>query len=233
MTGLLSSIRRRPRRPSNSADNFQDRRSIVFARNAVFNIARDLGFKYFIQLDDDYTEFQYRFNSKWDYKYKLIKNLDTVFKALLRFFEKTDIYSIAMAQGGDYIGGPFGRYAKTLFLSRKCMNTFICSVDRPFRFVGRINEDVTAYTWGGSTGRLFFTFNGISIVQKQTQGNRGGMTDIYQANGTYVKSFYTVLFQPSSVKVSMIPTRHARIHHRISWAKTVPCILSEKYKKRA
>jgi hypothetical protein len=43
-------------------DNFGDRRAIVYARNACFEIAEELGIDYFIQLDDDYTEFRYRKN---------------------------------------------------------------------------------------------------------------------------------------------------------------------------
>ena len=46
------------------ADNFNDRRSIVYARNACFNIAKKLGIKYFIQLDDDYTTFRFAANDK-------------------------------------------------------------------------------------------------------------------------------------------------------------------------
>ena len=42
------------------ADNFKDRRSIVYARNACFDIAKKRGYKYFIQMDDDYTGFNYR-----------------------------------------------------------------------------------------------------------------------------------------------------------------------------
>ena len=37
------------------ADNFDDRRSIVYARNVCFDVAKYLQIKYFIQLDDDYT----------------------------------------------------------------------------------------------------------------------------------------------------------------------------------
>ena len=37
-------------------DNFDDRRAIVYARNASFEIAKKLGLKYFLQLDDDYEE---------------------------------------------------------------------------------------------------------------------------------------------------------------------------------
>ena len=34
------------------ADNFGDRRSIVYARNACFDIAKKRGYKYFMQMDD-------------------------------------------------------------------------------------------------------------------------------------------------------------------------------------
>ena len=57
------------------------------------------------------------------------------------------------------------------------------------------------------------------------------MSDIYEASGTYIKSFYSVLFSPSSVKVSVLNTENARLHHRVSWNNAVPKILNEKYKK--
>ena len=57
----------------------------------------------------------------------------------------------------------------------------------------------------------------------------GGMTDIYRSAGTYMKSFYTVMYQPSSVKISTL--RGTRIHHLVQWNRTVPCILAESFKK--
>ena len=33
----------------------RDRKAIVYARNACFDIAEQLGLKYFLELDDDYT----------------------------------------------------------------------------------------------------------------------------------------------------------------------------------
>jgi hypothetical protein len=56
------------------------------------------------------------------------------------------------------------------------------------------------------------------------------MTEIYLDQGTYVKSFFSVMFQPSSIKVEYHPVMR-RIHHRIDWEKTVPLILSETLKK--
>ena len=35
-------------------DNFDGRRAIIYARNACFDIAKKLGYTYFIELDDDY-----------------------------------------------------------------------------------------------------------------------------------------------------------------------------------
>tara|TARA_R110000787_G_scaffold214859_1_gene323985 strand:- start:67 stop:921 length:855 start_codon:yes stop_codon:yes gene_type:complete len=214
------------------ADNFDDRRAIVYARNACFDIAKDLDIKYFIQLDDDYTTFRFAANDKGEYitSNTAITKLDKIFEAMLNFYKSTNIHSIAMAQGGDFIGGENSRVFKEK-LARKCMNSFICSTDRPFQFVGRINEDVNNYTHKGSLGYLFFTIATVRLEQKQTQSNEGGMTDIYLDNGTYIKSFYSVIFQPSAVTISLMGNKNNRLHHRVNWNATTPVILDEKYKK--
>jgi hypothetical protein len=213
------------------ADNFEDRRSIVYARNACFNIAKELGIKYFMQLDDDYTSFHYKLIVKNKFVHSEVKNLDSIFNLLLDYYKTISAKSIAIAQGGDFIGGIDNGKGAYRFSKRKCMNSFICSTDRPFKFNGRINEDVNTYTNSASKGFLFLTIPVLSLIQKQTQSNAGGMTDIYEDRGTYVKSFYTVIFQPSSVSVSMMKTSNARLHHNINWKTTVPLILEEKYKK--
>jgi len=105
------------------------------------------------------------------------------------------------------------------------MNTFICSTERPFKFLGRINEDVNIYTSLGAKGNLFLTIPLVAINQKDTQTNNGGMTDIYMDGGTYIKSFYTIIFQPSSVKIRPMGAKHKRLHHSVTWKKTVPMII--------
>lgn len=215
------------------ADNFNDRRSIVYARNVCFSIAKDLGLKYFIQLDDDYFEFNYRLDNDLNYVTgKYVKNLDVIFKSMVSFMQSNkQVSSIAMAQCGDFIGGANGNLARKKTLKRKAMNTFVCSVDRPFKFIGRINEDVTTYTNRASVGLVFFTIPHLAINQRDTQSNKGGMTDIYLNNGTYIKSFYSVMFSPSCVKVSLMGETRKRLHHRVSWNNAVPKILKEEHKK--
>lgn len=212
------------------ADNFNDRRAIIYARNASFEIAKKLGIEYFIQLDDDYTRFVHKRDGNQKYKDRAIWDLDAVLLAMLSFYKKTPALSIAMAQTGDYIGGASGKMANDPNF-RKCMNSFICSTKRPFKFSGRINEDVNTYTTLGSRGNLFLTIPDVCLQQKQTQKNKGGMTDLYLDSGTYVKSFYSIMFHPSSVKIGVMNTANARIHHKISWRHTVPLILPQSLKK--
>lgn len=81
-----------------------------------------------------------------------------------------------------------------------------------------------------SKGNVFLTIANASITQKQTQKTKGGMTDIYINNGTYIKSFYSIICAPSCVKIRQLNSTQKRLHHSIDWNSTVPCIINEKYK---
>lgn len=211
-------------------DNFWNLRTTTHARNACFNIANRIGIKYFLVLDDDYTAFDFRlFIEKAIVK--PVKNLDLLFDNMLEYFKTIKAVSICMAQGGDFIGGLDNGKELYRFSKRKAMNTWFCSTDRYFKFISRLNEDVNTYLTLGSVGNLFLTIPFCSITQKQTQGTKGGMTEAYLEGGTYVKTFYTVMYCPSFVKAKILNAKNKRIHHSMSWENAVPCIIDEKYKK--
>jgi len=214
-------------------NNFDERRTITHARNACFKIAKYLGIKYFMELDDDYISFEYRYVSRCGEKLKVhyVSNLDAVLGLYLEFYKATGFSSLAFAQGGDFIGGVENKYATKKPLIRKCMNSFICSTDRPFQFIGAMNEDVNTYVTLGSRGVLFGTIPMISLVQTATQSQKHGITDMYLRFGTYCKAFTTVMMHPSSVRISMMNTSNPRIHHLIKWQNTTPMIVSEQYRK--
>ena len=212
-------------------DRGTDRRAIVYARNACFDIAKDLGYKYFLELDDDYVEFRQRY-VKEDGQLGTIylRDFDSVVDCMIDFLETSKALTVAFSQTGDFIGGKDSKVFKDR-LSRKAMNSFFCKTENRFDFIGRINEDVNTYVNLGSKGNIFFTVADISLDQKQTQYNSGGMTELYKESGTYVKTFFTVIANPSSVKVCTVGIEHPRIHHRIDWEKSVPKIISGRYKK--
>ena len=56
-----------------------------------------------------------------------VKSLDDVFGALLNFYKKTNIKTIAFAQSGDFVGGKENNWAKKIKMKRKAMNTFLAS----------------------------------------------------------------------------------------------------------
>jgi hypothetical protein len=221
---------------TDTCDNFGKRNNIVFARNASFNIAKELGYTHFAMLEDDYTEFSWNFSQ--DFKWRKgvhIKNIDKVFDALLDFLDSTPTLSIAIAQGGDFIGGGEARMGQSVGISfgakRKAMNSFFCRVDRPIEFKGLMNEDVNTYVMYAIRGGLFFTANLARLEQVTTQKSDGGTSELYRSAGTYVKSFYTVMQAPACVKLRLLSTSNPRIHHRIDWTRTTPKILSADYKK--
>jgi hypothetical protein len=214
-----------------TADNFDNRKTIVYARNACFEIAERLGIKYFMELDDDYTTFCFRFNRKGEFKSRKVQNLDALIMKMLDFYVKSNALVLALAQGGDYIGGKDGSMGGDLRLKRKAMNTLLCCTENKFSFLGRINEDVNSYVRFGNLGKLFLTTNVACITQKATQSNSGGMTDVYLDSGTYIKSFYSIMYAPSCVRISRMGNKHRRLHHKIRWKNTTPCILDEKYRR--
>lgn len=217
---------------ADTMDNFDEHRAILYARNESFRIAQELGLKYFLMLDDDYSHFALRFpdGDKLDNQILIGEDLEAMFEAMLGLLDSSGALTVAFAQGGDYIGGLNGGVYKQ-HLVRKAMNTFFCRTDRPIEFRGTMNEDVSAYTTLGSRGNLFFTVTDACIVQLQTQSLGGGMTEAYSESGTYLKTFYSVMSMPSCIKVGVMGETNRRIHHRINWDCCVPKILDEKHRK--
>jgi hypothetical protein len=207
------------------------RKVILYARNACFDIARQLGITHFVEMDDDYSAFGFRFERNGRLRQRDTRNLDDVITAFFDFLECSHSDSIAFSQGGDLLGGISGDWAE-MRLKRKAMNSFFCITEKPVNFVGAINEDVNTYVSQGNIGRLFFSVLRFILIQSETQKNTGGMSETYLDNGTYVKTFPTVMLNPSCVKVAAMRSTNARIHHKISWKNAVPKILNEKYRKQ-
>lgn len=214
-----------------SMDLDDDRKAILYARCACFDIAKELGYTYFLELDDDYTNFRSRVVCGDSLKTFYIHKFDDLVDCVLDFLNTSNAYTIALSQIGDFIGGKNSKVCKDR-LTRKAMNAFFCRTDRRFNWCGKMNEDVTTYVTLGSRGYLFFTVADVSIDQLSTQSLSGGMSEEYLNFGTYTKTFYTILSCPSCVKMYTMGVTNKRFHHVIDWDKAVPKIISDKYKKK-
>lgn len=213
-----------------SMDMSPDRRAIVFARCATYDVAKKLGIKYFLQLDDDYSNFRSRVVKDGHLLTVYIKDFDRLVDLMIDFLVTTNADTVAFSQIGDFIGGVGSKVCKDR-LTRKAMNSFFCRTDKRLVWSGRMNEDVTAYVTLGGRGKLFFTIADVSVDHLPTQSLSGGMSESYSDSGTYVKTFYTVMSAPSAVKVYTVGTTHKRFHHVIDWDSAVPKIISDCYRK--
>ena len=216
---------------TDSADNFTNRKTIIYARNWNFVIAKEMGLDYFLQLDDDYTNFYNTLDNNGNYitQHRHLKSLDKICEVFVQFLIDSGADTVCMSQGGDFIGGAGSKVAKLGSqgkFARKAMNSFFLSTAKPFKFQGRINEDVNSYVGLGNLGKLFITVPRIRLEQKQTQTNAGGMTDVYLNSGTYIKSFYSVMYAPSCVKIAKMGVSNMRLHHMVKWKYAVPEIVS-------
>jgi hypothetical protein len=214
-------------------DNFTGNKVIVYARNACYDIARNLGLDYFFEYEDDYTGFYHRYIDGEKLKAVQCKQMNDIMLNMITCLENTKITTIAFAQGGDCMGG--AKQFHNIQFKRKAMNSFVFKVNQDPKddciFIGRMNDDVNTYLTQGKVGKLFFQIANVILIQKATQSNSGGNTEAYKSFGTYVKSFYSIMTAPSCCKITMMGSVHQRIHHRINWNNAVPKIIHERYKK--
>lgn len=230
---VLTFSKREVAKVVDAGDNSGEMRSVLYARHACFALAEEVGCRYFLQLDDDYTTFQYRYLPGVRFGYAPVRStMDRWITAVLDFYVGTSALSVAVAQGGDYIGGDPG----DIVGKRKCMNSFFCSVDRPFRFAGIMNEDVSTYVTEGRRGGLFLTLMPVQLQQPASQSSPGGVTELYLDSGTYRKAFYTVLHAPSCTRIGVLvdhSSPHPRLHHAIDSRFAYPKILREDARKES
>ena len=216
---------------ANTTDVMDQSKSLsspVFARNACFDMAKYLGYRFFLVLDDDVTNIRYKMKEKS----LKITRITEVFTAFVSFLEKTPFTSIAFSQGGEHFNSKKKDKEWKKTISFKCMNSWFCQTDKPIKFMARINDDITTYINYFRKGHLFLTVMNILLDQYTTQQKDRGLTDVYRKLGTYQKSFYTTMVSPSCNRITYLPTKNGRIHHRIISRRIIPRIIREKYKKK-
>lgn len=206
-----------------------DRRIGVFARNFIQDEAKRLGYKFHLQLDDDVHGFTYRFAQGKVLRALHCSHLDEVLSGMVEYMKETPITSLSFALSAYNMGGVDGSINEGMI--RKTMTTFLMRADDVQYFHMRMNDDITTSLINGMRGKLYYSYLPIEVEVDKTQVKAGGMTDIYQKNGTYRKSFYSVMCCPSCVKVSAMGITDYRIHHTINWNNAVPKLLSERWCK--
>jgi hypothetical protein len=228
---------------ADTADVLNIKGVIFFERNVEFKVAKELGYRYFMHLEDDYLSMSYRLvrnngavpNCKMN-----LEKFDEICEMYFRVLDTSPfLNAVCMAQGGDYVGVADNTFMKQGYLF-KGMNIYCFDTEKEFKLTGRINEDASAYYINGKIGKLMLTPFMIQLTQLPTQNNKGGVSDIYKRFGTYLKSIYTIIQRPDNMKIGIFTTNSGtgkdkydtrRLHHQCDKKMCFTKIISSKYAK--
>lgn len=204
-------------------DNFKKMNCVVYARNAVFDIARNMGIKYFVMCDDDITVLRHRWLDNGKLKSKKVERAEDVFSAVVKFLQNDNIEALTFGSQREYIGGKTTSLQKGLTYNLN--QIMFCKTDCPLEFIGTFNEDFQAFILTLKRGKLIFSINSIMILSPEIRSGTGGMQDAYNEFNDYVIDFYSVMCAPSCVWIGN-KNKLRRNEDAI-----VPKILSERWKK--
>lgn len=183
---------------SDPMDNFQSKNSVLYARNAVFEIAKDMGYEFFVMVDDDVTGLSFRYEKDGKLVGKPVKDFNKVSSVILETMDNTgtDFFSFGMDK--IYIGGSSnGQYRKKIIDKVYCF--IFCRTEQQHFYKGIMNEDEINNILSMSVGKLAKSLTAIQIQYKPIgRDNIGGNAETYNENGyySYIRNFYPIIAFP-------------------------------------
>lgn len=183
---------------SDPMDNFQSKKSVLYARNAVFEIAKDMGYDYFAMVDDDVTGLSFRYEKDGKLVGKAVKDFDKVSSVILEAMDNTGTDFFSFGLDKIYIGGlANGQYQKKIIDKVYCF--VFCRTEQQHFYKGIMNEDEIHNILSMSVGTLVKTTTLIQIQTKPIgRDSVGGNAETYNENGyySYVRNFYPIIAFP-------------------------------------
>ena len=183
---------------SDPMDNFNSKKSVLYARNAVFEIAAAMGYRYFAMADDDIKDLQFRYEQDGKLLAKPVSNLDKVIDYIVQLMNTTAISYFSFGTDKNFIGGVQNRNFQKKVID-KVYNFIICKSGQQHSYKGIMNEDEIHNVISLSTGVLLKSLTAIQIVMEPVgKGETGGNSETYKENGyySYTRNFYPIISCP-------------------------------------
>ena len=177
--------------------NWKEYRSVVYARNAAYFIAKRLGIRYFMTCDDDIGNLTYRVVNENKLKGFNVRNLDRLLIGMVEYMETAGIAVFGFSQSGAYIGGANGsKYKKGC--QRMLSQAMIFDAENRVNIRGIFNEDFNFSADAGICGQVALATMLVSIQSPERMSNTGGLFDLYRDNNTYVRDFFSKMANPQA-----------------------------------
>lgn len=183
---------------SDQMDNFRSKKSVLYARNAVFEIAKDMGYDYFAMVDDDVTGLSFRYEKDGKLVGKPVKDFNKVSSAVLEAMGDTGTDYFSFGTDKIYIGGAANSQYQRKIID-KVYNFIFCRTDQEHFYKGIMNEDEIHNILSMSVGKLVKSSTIIQMQMKPVgRDSVGGNAETYNENGyySYVRNFYPIIAFP-------------------------------------
>lgn len=197
-------------------------------RNVVAEISRNRGEVRHWQLDDDYTHFQRTiFKNGEVFKNKKLndgKTLEKYLYLIAQFGFNTNMPNVGFSL--TTIESVPENWAK---MKRRVFNAHNMINDPAIRteWRSRINDDIVNAIETWRRGYPEYSVHFLQLYTKATQTEKGGLTEMYKADGTVRKTAYAIMFCPANVKLVI---NLGRYHHKVDWRGLTPKLISEKWR---
>ena len=175
---------------SDTGTNKEQRKCILYAKNAADDIAKDLGLSAYVVADDDIIRFRHRWKEDGITHTQEVRNMDEVVESYVQFMESGSIAALSFGDARLYMGGK-------LLLGRI-----------PYNFVFRLTS--IQYEWRSSMyedtvtpimeNKYTLGLPNIQYDMKPCDSNAiGGMTDVYARMSLFARAFTVFMYHPTGI----------------------------------
>lgn len=208
--------------------NQKEYRSVVYARNASYTLARERGIRFIFMCDDDISNLSFRVVRDRKLKGFNIADINRLFSAMAEYMQSARLGCLGFSQAGAFIGGANSRKYQE-GCQRTCAQAMMFDTQSPIPFRGIFNEDLQVALDSGIAGKTVLSTMLVSITSPERTTNTGGLHDLYKSNSTYTPCFYTLMAYPG---VAGIEDNHGDFRLRLDHNAFAPMILSDHHRKR-
>lgn len=169
----------------------------LFARNAIEDMARDMGLSYFVMADDDLIKFRIRYPDGDKLRSLVIDDMDKLLETYIDFMEESNVATTCFASHLNFIGGvktiPDADSPKL----RMCFNFYLRSVKYEVKWLSNICHDRITSIVFGRKGQIWLQVPFVQYDMRELYGiNNGGNSDTYRKISDFHRSFFPVVFLP-------------------------------------
>lgn len=177
----------------------------VFARNAIEDIAKDMGYKFFGMFDDDVKRLRFRYEEDNHLMSVEIPNLDKVIDVILDYMDSCNIATTSFAPVPVFIGGLHRLNQRNLDSGklRECFNVIFRNSAFDVSWGLNMHEDRITSMMCGRKGQVWQTLLFIQMDLGELFGkNEGGNSSVYRNMDVFHQVFFPTIVFPDSIYIS-------------------------------